>query len=317
MFSFQKHVEPLSNGVIIFTCFTHISGEEISAYANLTLDERIDRMIRAIRMRHVFPSSRYNDLCLDRTLKVLEAAYCHAAAKFTFQFSRSVGPAFIKIAQVLEGSHDISSQELYDVKMRLKHSAVTEETVSRVVRSYPEIVKRLFIEFRDNHHPTLACGKSQFREDPSLTSDIQRLDDVDAPITFNWFRTFNRSIKKTNFFKDDRVALAFRLDPSFLPDADYPEKPYAIVYFAGCSFLGFHARFANIARGGIRVVQSYSTQQYSQNNVRLFDEVYNLSRTQTRKNKDIAEGGSKGVILLDCTRTRDCAEALTRNSFMR
>ena len=31
----------------------------------------------------------------------------------------------------------------------------------------------------------------------------------------------------------------------------------------------------------------------------MFDENYNLANTQQRKNKDIPEGGSKGVILLD------------------
>ena len=38
---------------------------------------------------------------------------------------------------------------------------------------------------------------------------------------------------------------------------------------------------------------------YSINARSLFDENYNLANTQQRKNKDIPEGGSKGVILLD------------------
>lgn len=317
MFSLQKHVEPLSNGVTVLTCFIQQTGEEIPILSGLTLDERVERMIRAARMRHVFPVSRYNELCLDRTLQVFEAAYCHAAAKFVFQFSRSVGPAFVKIANVLENSHEVNGQELYAVRTRLKQTAFSEETIFQTVQTYPEIARRLFIEFRDNYHPTLASGNSPYREDLLLAADIERLDSVDAPAIFNWFRIFNKSIRKTNFFKDDRIALAFRLDTSFLPDADFPEKPYAIIYFAGNQFKGFHVRFADVARGGIRVVQSFSPQVYSQNSSRVFDEVYNLSHTQTRKNKDIAEGGSKGVILLDRTTTRDEAARLTCNSFMR
>ena len=58
-------------------------------------------------------------------------------------------------------------------------------------------------------------------------------------------------------------------------------------------------RFRDIARGGIRIVRSRSLDAYNVNARNLFDENYNLANTQQRKNKDIPEGGSKGVILLD------------------
>lgn len=64
-------------------------------------------------------------------------------------------------------------------------------------------------------------------------------------------------------------------------------------------FRGFHLRFRDIARGGIRIVKSRNREAYSINARSLFDENYNLANTQQRKNKDIPEGGSKGVILLD------------------
>lgn len=64
-------------------------------------------------------------------------------------------------------------------------------------------------------------------------------------------------------------------------------------------FRGFHLRFRDIARGGIRIVKSRSHEAYAINARSLFDENYNLANTQQRKNKDIPEGGSKGVILLD------------------
>jgi len=64
-------------------------------------------------------------------------------------------------------------------------------------------------------------------------------------------------------------------------------------------FRGFHLRFKDIARGGIRIVKTRSQEAYAINARSLFDENYNLANTQARKNKDIPEGGSKGVILLD------------------
>jgi glutamate dehydrogenase len=67
----------------------------------------------------------------------------------------------------------------------------------------------------------------------------------------------------------------------------------------GSEFRGFHLRFRDIARGGIRIVKSRSREAYVLNVKSMFDENYNLANTQQRKNKDIPEGGSKGVILLD------------------
>lgn len=64
-------------------------------------------------------------------------------------------------------------------------------------------------------------------------------------------------------------------------------------------FRGFHLRFKDVARGGIRIVKSRNQEAYNINARSLFDENYNLANTQQRKNKDIPEGGSKGVILLD------------------
>lgn len=67
----------------------------------------------------------------------------------------------------------------------------------------------------------------------------------------------------------------------------------------GAEFRGFHLRFRDIARGGIRIIRSRNREAYSINLRSLFDENYNLALTQQRKNKDIPEGGSKGTILLD------------------
>ncbi len=72
-----------------------------------------------------------------------------------------------------------------------------------------------------------------------------------------------------------------------------------IFYCIGAEFRGFHLRFADVARGGIRMVKSASPQAYAANLDGLFNECYSLASTQQRKNKDIPEGGSKGVILLN------------------
>lgn len=50
--------------------------------------------------------------------------------------------------------------------------------------------------------------------------------------------------------------MSFRLDPSFLPEVEYPKKAYGMFFVAGAEFRGFHVRFRDVARGGIRIIRS-------------------------------------------------------------
>jgi glutamate dehydrogenase len=120
-----------------------------------------------------------------------------------------------------------------------------------------------------------------------------------ALVIFQLFHVFNCHIKKTNFFQKNKSALAFCLDGNFLSLTEFPEKPFSIIYVIGSEFRGFHVRFLDIARGGIRMIRSSHPQVYLNNVSSLFDECYSLASTQQRKNKDIPEGGSKGVFLLN------------------
>jgi glutamate dehydrogenase len=118
-------------------------------------------------------------------------------------------------------------------------------------------------------------------------------------MVFESLLTFNRHILKTNFYRPFKVALSFRLDPAFLPSSEYPQRPFGMFLVLGAEFRGFHVRFRDVARGGIRIIRSRNREAYSINLRSLFDENYALASTQQRKNKDIPEGGSKGTILLD------------------
>jgi glutamate dehydrogenase len=108
---------------------------------------------------------------------------------------------------------------------------------------------------------------------------------------------FNQHVLKTNFYQPTKVALSFRLDPAFLPSGEYPARPFGMFLVVGGEFRGFHVRFRDVARGGIRIVRSRDKEAYSINQRSLFDENYGLASTQNMKNKDIPEGGAKGTIL--------------------
>jgi glutamate dehydrogenase len=109
--------------------------------------------------------------------------------------------------------------------------------------------------------------------------------------------------KRTNFFFPDRYSLSFRMDPTimFTPEemANNKARPYGMYFSHGRHFNGFHNRFRDIARGGLRIVTPQNADAHSLESTRQFDEVYGLSFAQQLKNKDIPEGGAKGVVLVN------------------
>lgn len=109
----------------------------------------------------------------------------------------------------------------------------------------------------------------------------------------NMFLVFNKHLLKTNFYKKDKSALSFRFDPSFLANNDIPEVPFAVFLVLGREFRGFHLRFRDIARGGIRytfsgkykfilairIIRSANQQVHNRNKEFVFDENYGLAFT--------------------------------------
>lgn len=88
---------------------------------------------------------------------------------------------------------------------------------------------------------------------------------------FTTFASFNRHILRTNFFKKVKSSLTFRLTGEALTvpygtgGKSAQDKPYGIYFFICGEGRGFHIRFGNIARGGIRLVKSPSQQAYTVN----------------------------------------------------
>lgn len=103
----------------------------------------------------------------------------------------------------------------------------------------------------------------------------------------------------TNIHVTTRRALCIKLTPAFLANEKRSQEPFCIFYVHGRSFDGFHVRFSDIARGGVRIVKTTSREHYTLERDRLYDEVYGLAFAQHLKNKDIPEGGAKGVILCE------------------
>ena len=107
------------------------------------------------------------------------------------------------------------------------------------------------------------------------------------------------AVQATNAFHSGRLGLAFRIDPAVLPAARFPQQPFGMFMFFGPHARGFHLRFRASARGGLRLLVPKSPSHYAKAKDGVLQEVYDLAWAQQLKNKDIPEGGSKCIALVE------------------
>lgn len=69
-----------------------------------------------------------------------------------------------------------------------------------------------------------------------------------------------------------------------------------MIFVHGDCFSGFHVRFRDIARGGLRVVTPQTDEQLGIESARLFQEAYNLAFAQQLKVRCWQATGSLFVI---------------------
>jgi glutamate dehydrogenase len=187
----------------------------------------------------------------------------------------------------------------------------TPETIEEAICRHPELTAKLCEAFRMKFDPDFNNFPEYIRVRERFLTDVGKLDtgqeenDMRRKTILRQGMNFIHYTFKTNFFRTNLTAHSFRLDPHYLDEIPFerakkfPELPYAVFFFKGMHFFGFHIRFKDLSRGGLRTVYPSHPEQivYERNNI--FTECYNLAFTQHLKNKDIPEGGSKGVIFLN------------------
>ncbi len=189
------------------------------------------------------------------------------------------------------------------------------EEVRSAFHSNPQVALQLVQLFRTRFDPSL---KGREKAWPKLLAETEKavrdyntghrhLDDIRRDI-FRCCLGLIRHTLKTNFFVKEKQAFAFRLDPAYLaelgPDftADLPAAtPFRVTFFFTRHGFGFHIGFSDIARGGWRTVICRTEDDFLTNAATLFRENFVLAHTQHFKNKDIYEGGSKLVMLMDAS----------------
>ncbi len=187
------------------------------------------------------------------------------------------------------------------------------EGIMRAFHNHPDISLKLVSLFHVRFDPDIV-GRDDLYAD-TLEQTMRAVEEYDTGRRFlDGFRrtifrcaiSFIRHCLKTNFFVAEKHALAFRLDPAYLEDlseeftADLPhDRPFRITFFVGRNGSGYHIGFSDIARGGWRTLITQGRDDYITSANTMFRENYVLAHTQHLKNKDIYEGGSKLVAILN------------------
>jgi glutamate dehydrogenase len=288
LFSNRKYIEHFANGKTVY-----------SIYLNEIRNARlIQDLVEDITLVYAIPDSPLSRLFREGTLNAQEMVFGVSAWSFAHQFLSAYNEEYLKLSEVLQDSPELLGI-LRNLKNKLVKDTYHESRIWEAFTDNPETIKKAFRLFDKKFNPDRRVHSIE-EEMSELKKEILR--NIPIEIDRNIFfavLVFIKVTLRTNFYVKEKTTLSYLYDASYLNPVDYPVRPFGIVHIVGAEFRGFHVRFRDIARGGIRIVKSPNLQTYLNNSDSIFDENYNLALTQQHKNKDIPEGGSKGTILLN------------------
>ena len=291
LYSARKYVEQFSNGITIISMYLN----PVPNSRAPPIEHSIHQIVREASLLYCLPNNPFFSTAHGTDgHAVQEATYAYVGWTFAQHFCNRLGPAYLALKNVLDDSNPDHAEVMNKIKTRFREETFTRENIREVIQSHPELIRMLYINFAMVHYPapdeashltpTLSFQRLK-TEQPLSTEELHMMIRKRAanPHAFQILEAllvFNQHVLKCNFYQPTKVALSFRLDPSFLPEVEYPKKPFGMFFVVGPEFRGFHVRFRDVARGGIRVIRSRGKENYNSNVRTLFDENYALAATQ-------------------------------------
>ena len=278
----KQYVDQFANGISVYSMYVRGTQEEL------------EDMKRYCSLAFAIPDKDLFNQYIDGNISGRELIYFHSACRFAYYFMYDSDENFETLYDELENAPQSQA--------RLAQLAVGQSLGSNkhplpslypVIERNLDAAKALYLNFSSKM--TGEWDDFDYPDSKALVGAVR--DPLDRQV-LETLHLFNESILATNLWKENSSAIAFRLDPSkFLAPYKIPEVPYGVYMIIGLDFTGFHVRFRDISRGGVRLIKS-TRESYNHNRSTQFLENYNLAYTQKLKNKDIPESGSKGTILL-------------------
>lgn len=199
-------------------------------------------------------------------------------------------------AEVFTGLCDL----VHQVLVKVNSYAFNPDRIAKLAERNLAHVITIADLFLERFNPVRSLSDAEFEgRSQIIFKDIDgTVDGDDSRTVLKKMLESVRAVLRTNVYVENRWGLALRLDPALMSSNERPDLPYGLFFVHGREFNGFHVRFRDIARGGVRAIRTMGADQFARESERLFDEAYNLAFAQQLKNKDIPEGGAKAAILL-------------------
>jgi glutamate dehydrogenase len=255
-------------------------------------------------MLSLVPTSPLTTSFLKGAASANEYAFLTSAARFAYYFMSTRTDEYDVLSEHFKND-PLNMGRLRTLNTNLKREAVSLERIYDCILDHPQIANLIYQEFKasaqsDAKHDLSATLLARLNTLPSNGTDANILSAMAFLVTH---------LLKTNFFVRKKSAISFRLDPTFMSRRDWPQIPFGLFFVLNADFQGFHLRFEDISRGGIRMIRSRDVQAYQNNLSALLNENFGLAFTQNKKNKDIPEFGSKGTVLLHADRQSNAFHA--------
>jgi len=255
----------------------------------------VDKILKKLEEALVLPDTKINKSLINKGFSLDALFFLNSFSEFAHQFLRTKDSVVEVIKDLIKNNEELK-YSFTEFQMKVEHEMFAMRTIQEIIVNYAQYSELLYDFFNEKFNPQ--------KNNRKITSVKRKLENFlkteRNEIVVNIFNTgimFVENIVKTNFYKEKKSAIGYKLNPKFLDKSGIEELPYSIYFFYGMDFKGYHVRFQDIARGGVRIVKSRTKEEYLKNSDYNFLEVYNLAFTQEKKNKDIPEGGSKGIIL--------------------
>ncbi len=181
-------------------------------------------------------------------------------------------------------------------------STYVYKAILEAVVDNPDLVAFLYDLFDRRFNPEAKQRITDAALDEKFTEYNKRLASrfMDNWLHGNIFRFMFKLVAgtlKTNFYKPEKRAFAFRFDNAILDPLIFDQFVFGIFFVSGHYACGTHLRAADIARGGLRLIRvSPANYPAELDNAVLLN--YALGpKAQRLKHKDICESGSKGVVV--------------------
>ena len=217
----------------------------------------------------------------DDIVSLLETSFLEGIS-----FADAVGRAELFLCMAKLTQHNINFCNALDV---------SHERVLRTMRKHESLSFEAIQLLQNRFAPNAPLSGH-----PGLDAFTDRLQAIADPLERRTMKTLFRlvlEVQRANVNTQRRRCTAFRLPGEVFENLDHGDTPFAIFYVYGQGFDGFHVRFRNVSRGGMRLVPTRNTEHYLFEGARVFEEAWRLATAQQLKNKDIAEGGSKAVVV--------------------